>query len=81
VNLLMLWCGNILLLTIRFFDVAKFYILTLISLLISCKHSFPIVDLKISSLSTLALNVRNRCIKYFSSKLNYNVTLFLRIPV
>jgi hypothetical protein len=36
VNFLMLRCENIVLLTIRFFDVAKFTILTAISLLISC---------------------------------------------
>jgi hypothetical protein len=36
-------CGNIVLLTLRFLDVAKFTNLTPLSLLISCKISFPIV--------------------------------------
>jgi hypothetical protein len=39
----MLCCGNIILLTVRFLDVAKFTTLTPLSLLISCKLSFPIV--------------------------------------
>jgi hypothetical protein len=37
------------LLTTKFLDVAKFTILTPISLLISCELSFPTVGLKISS--------------------------------
>jgi hypothetical protein len=41
-------CGNIVLLTLRFLDVAKFTNLTAISLLISCKLSFPIICLKMS---------------------------------
>jgi hypothetical protein len=48
-------CGNIVLLTVRFLDVAKFTILTPLSLLISCKLSFPIVGLKMPSLPTFAL--------------------------
>jgi hypothetical protein len=47
--------GNIVLLTVRFLDVAKFTTLTPLSLLISSKLSFPIVALKMSSLPTLAL--------------------------
>jgi hypothetical protein len=35
--------------TVRFLDVAKFTTLTPLSLLISCKLSFPVVGLKISS--------------------------------
>jgi hypothetical protein len=42
------------LLTTKFLDVAKFNALTPLSLLISCELSFPIVSLKISSLSTFA---------------------------
>jgi hypothetical protein len=38
--------GNILLLTVRFLDVAKFSALTPSLLLISCKIAFPIVGLK-----------------------------------
>jgi hypothetical protein len=41
--------------TLRFLDVAKFDKLTPLSLLISCKLSFPTVGLKMSSLPTLAL--------------------------
>jgi hypothetical protein len=47
-------CGNIILLTLMFLDVAKFTILTPLSLLILCKLSFIIVDLKMFSLPTLA---------------------------
>jgi hypothetical protein len=53
VNLRMLRCGNIVLLRIRFLDVAKFTTLIPISLLIWCKLSFPIVGLKMSSLPIL----------------------------
>jgi len=41
----------------RCFNVAKFITLTPLSLLISCKISFFIVDLKISSLPTLHCNI------------------------
>jgi hypothetical protein len=53
---------NIVLLTVRFLDVA-------ILLLISYKLSFPIVDLKMSFLPTLASKSSNRI-----------VTVFRRIP-
>jgi hypothetical protein len=43
------------LLTIRFYDVAKFIVLTPLSLLISCKLSFLTVRMKINSLPTSAL--------------------------
>jgi biotin transporter BioY len=46
---------NIVLLTTKLLDEAKFSTLTPLSLLISCKFSFPVVGLKKSSLSTLAL--------------------------
>jgi hypothetical protein len=50
------------LLTTKFLDVAKFTTLTLtltpLSILISCELSFPIVGLKISSLSTFALKTQ-----------------------
>jgi hypothetical protein len=42
-----LQCENIL--CVRFLDKAKFTIVNLTSLLISCKHSFQIVYLKMSS--------------------------------
>jgi hypothetical protein len=51
----MLRFGNLVLLIIRFFDLTKFTTLTLLSLLISCKLSFLIDGLKMSSLSTLTL--------------------------
>jgi hypothetical protein len=60
VNWLTLQCGNILLLAIRFLDVAKFTTLTPLTLQISCKLSFPIVGLKTSSLPTSALKSRNK---------------------
>jgi hypothetical protein len=44
----MLRCRNIVLLTLRFLDVAKFTKLTPLSLWISSKLSIPIVSLKIS---------------------------------
>jgi hypothetical protein len=47
----MLRCGNIILLTVRLFDVTKLTTLTPLSLLILCKLSFPIVDLKTALLS------------------------------
>jgi hypothetical protein len=50
---------NIVLLTLRFLDVAKFTNLTPLSLLISCKLSFPYVSLKMPSLPTLALKSQN----------------------
>jgi hypothetical protein len=56
----MLRCGIIVLLIDRFLDVAKFTTLTPLSLLISCKLSFPVTGLKMSSLPTLALKSHNR---------------------
>jgi len=55
VYLWMFRCGNIVLLTTSFFDVAKFTILTPLSLLSWCRLSFPIFGLKIFSLSTFVL--------------------------
>ena len=52
-------CGNVVFLKTRFFDVAKFTILTLLSLLSCCRLSFPIASLKIFSLSTFALKSPN----------------------
>ena len=60
---LYLWmfrCGNIVLLTTRFYDVAKYTILTPSSLLSWCRLAFPIVGLKIFSLSSFALISPNR---------------------
>jgi hypothetical protein len=56
----MLRCGNIVLLTVRFLDVAKLTTLTPLSLLVACRLSFPIVGLKMSSLPTLALKSPNK---------------------
>jgi hypothetical protein len=82
VYLWMLGCRNIILLTLRFLDVAKFTNVTPLSLLISCKLSFPIVGLKMSSLPTLALKSPNRIfiwylgnypsISSYVSKLDYS---------
>jgi hypothetical protein len=59
------------LLTVRFLDVGKFTTLTPLSLLISCKLSFPVVGLKISPQPTLALKSPNRIlIWYFGNSLN-----------
>jgi hypothetical protein len=52
VYLWVLQCGNIVLLTVRFSDVAKF---TTLTHAISCKLPFPIVGIKMSSLLTVAL--------------------------
>jgi hypothetical protein len=66
----MLRCGNIILLTLRFSDVAKFTNLTPLSLLISCKLSFQIVGLKMSSLRTLALKSPNRILVCYLGNLS-----------
>jgi hypothetical protein len=50
------------LLKIRFLDVAQFTALTPLSLLISCKLSCPIVGLKIFSLPTSALISPNKIV-------------------
>jgi hypothetical protein len=50
-------CGNIVLLTIRFLDVARVIIIAPLSLFISLKLSFPVVGLKMSSLLILALKI------------------------
>jgi hypothetical protein len=54
VYLWMMWCGNIVLMTVWLFHMAEFTI-TPLSLLISCKFSFQIVGLKISSLHAFTL--------------------------
>ena len=56
---MMFRCWNIVLLTTKFFDVAKFTILKPLSLLSWCRLSFPIVGLKISSHPNFALNSHN----------------------
>jgi hypothetical protein len=63
----------IVLLTDRFLDVAKFITLTPLSLLISCKLSFPVVGLKMSSLPTLALKPPNN--------ISYGILGIYRRPV
>jgi len=50
------------------FEVAKFTILTLSSLLIRCRPSFPIVGLKISSLSNFTLKFPNRIFVWYLGK-------------
>jgi hypothetical protein len=57
----MLRCGNILLLNIRHFYAVKFTIQTALSLLSSCKLSFPVVGFKIYSFSSFALKVLTEC--------------------
>jgi hypothetical protein len=47
VYLRILRCGNIVLLTAKFSDVVKITTLTPLSLLISCKLTYPFVGLKI----------------------------------
>jgi hypothetical protein len=55
VGIWMLRCGNVVLLTVTFFEVAKFTTLTPLSLLVSCWLSLPIIGLKMSALPTFAL--------------------------
>jgi hypothetical protein len=58
-------------LTVWFLDVAKFTTVTALSLLISCKLSFPIVSLKMSSLPTLALKSLSKIhVSYFGKLSN-----------
>jgi hypothetical protein len=51
-------------------DVAKFTTLTPLSLLISCKLSFPIVGLKMSSLPTLAFKSPNKIFVWYLGNLS-----------
>ena len=78
--------GNIMLLTTRFFGAEKFTILTPLSLPFSCKFSFPIVGLQISSLPSFALKSPNRIFMWhfgkwssacsnFSQKLSFKSSL------
>jgi hypothetical protein len=80
VYLWMLGCGNIVLLTVRFLNVAKFTNLNPLSLLISCKLSLLIIGLKMFSLSTLALRSPNRIFIQFLRNLrntpSYSSVLF-----
>ena len=64
----MFWCRNIVLLTTRFFGMAKCIILTLLSLLSWCRLSFPIVGLTVSSLPNLALKSPNRIFVWYLGK-------------
>ena len=68
VYLWMFQCGYIVQLTTRFLDVAKFTILTPLSLLSWCSLSFPIVSLKIFSLPTIALKSPNRIFIWYLGK-------------
>ena len=68
---LYLWmfqCRNIVLLTARFFDVAKFAIQIPYSLLYWCRLSFPIVGLKIPSLPSFALKSPNGIFVWYLGK-------------
>jgi hypothetical protein len=56
-------------LTVRFLDVANFTALSPLSLLISCKFSFPIVGLKISPLPTLTLKFPNKMFIWYLENL------------
>jgi hypothetical protein len=58
----MLRWGNTVLLTANFLDAAKFAAFTQSLTLISCELSFPIVDLKMSSLPAFALKSPNKII-------------------
>jgi hypothetical protein len=62
VYLWMFGCGNILSLTTRFFYVAKFTMLTPLSLLSWCRLSFPVVSFKISSLPNFEVKSPNRVV-------------------
>jgi hypothetical protein len=66
VHLCMLLCRNIVLLRIRFYDVANFTALTPLALLISRKLSFPIAGLKIPYLPTFALKSPNKIFMSYS---------------
>ena len=59
---------NIVFLTTRMFDVAKFNILTPLSLLPCRRLPFPIVGFKISSLPSFALKSRNRIFIWYFGK-------------
>jgi hypothetical protein len=80
VYLWMLRWGNMVLLTIKFLDVAKFTTLTPLSLLISCELSFPIVGLKISSYSLAeeVMLTQPRAVKYHDHYHSVYSNLFLR---
>jgi hypothetical protein len=60
--------GNAVLLTTTYFVVAKFTTLTPLSLLSSCKLSFPIVGLKVSSLPNFAVKFPNRIFMWYWGK-------------
>jgi hypothetical protein len=77
VYLWMLRCGNIVLLTLRCLDVAKFINLTPLALLISCELSFSIVGLKMSSLPTLALKSPSRIFLWYLGNLSNTRSEFL----
>jgi len=62
-------CGNIVLLTTRFFLCAKSNILTQLSLLSRCRLSFPIFSLKIFSLPSFALKCHKRVFIGYLGKL------------
>jgi hypothetical protein len=61
-------CGKIVLPTTRFFDVAKFTILTLLSVLSSCRLSSPIIGLKIYFLHNFAFKSPNGIFIWYLQK-------------
>jgi hypothetical protein len=65
VYLWMLRCGSVILWIMRFSDVVKFTTLTPLSLLISCKLSFPIIGLDMSSQLTLAIKSPNKIFVWY----------------
>jgi hypothetical protein len=75
VYLWMFLCRNIMLLTTGFFYVAKLSILTTLSLITLCRHSFQIVDLKIFSLPTFPLKSPNKFFIWYLGKLFKKHTL------
>jgi hypothetical protein len=66
----MLQCESIVLLAMRFLDVAKFTTLTLLSLQLSCKLSFLFGSLKMYSLPTLALKTPNQIFIWYKDNLS-----------
>jgi hypothetical protein len=64
--------------TVRFFDVWKITTPTALPLLISCKLSFPIFELKIYSVPTLALKSPNKISSYVISRIYQTHVFILR---
>jgi hypothetical protein len=77
VHLWMLWCGNIVHLKTEFLGVITFTTPNLLSLIMSCKLSYPTVVLKTTSLHNFALKSSNKiCIWYFLVKSVLSIITF-----